>query len=66
MKRMILLFILMVTSLYSSSIDEMKQQVEKINRGIEASTNRINTIDEQKGRTEDRIKSLELEMNDKK
>lgn len=47
---------------FADSLDDMKQQVESINRGIEASTQRISNIDVEKERTEDRINKLEKEI----
>ena len=62
MKRLSLLFLLLSTITFSDALNDMKQKVESIERGIEASTTRISNIEVEKERTEDRISSLEGEI----
>lgn len=62
MKRAIILIFILSTTAFSDALDEMKEKVERINKGIEASTQRISNIDVEKERTEDRIQSLEVEI----
>lgn len=62
MKRLALLFLLFSTLTFSDALTDMKQKVESIERGIEASTTRISNIEVEKERTEDRIDSLEDEI----
>jgi len=62
MKRVVLGFLIFSTLVFGDALDEMKQKVESINRGIEASTQRISNIDVEKEKTEDRITKLEGEI----
>lgn len=62
MKRVAAGFLIFSTLAFGDALDEMKQKVESINRGIEASTQRISNIEVEKERTEDRVTRLEREI----